>query len=125
MLAIPTMTEFEIIENANGDTFIKYPNGLLEIYFSRILDFVFFSNSLTFGYLYLTRGIEIPKDIPLVKGVSINAICDSQGSDVSVQSINIHSFLENKKVIETLYVVANEKTFNSKLIYFHVVGRWK
>ena len=125
MLAIPTITEFKIIETEQGDTFIKYPNGLLEIYFSRDLDFIFYGSTLTFGYLYISRNIIIPNYISLIKGIYINAICDSNGSDVSVQSINIHNFMINPKVIETFYVVANENAFSHKLIHFHVVGYWK
>lgn len=114
-----------ILIKENGDLFVKHVNGLLEIYFSRTVDFIVFSYDATFTNLFVTRGMEIPNNIEMVKGKYINAVFDTPGLDLAVSSINIDTFIANGKTFDMFVLAPNRTEPISKRMHFHVVGFWK
>lgn len=114
-----------VLIKENGDLFVKHANGLLEIYFSRTIDFKLYSNDVTFTNLFVTRGVEIPNNIEIVKGKYINAVFDTPGLDLAVSSINIDAIIANGKTFD-MFVLAPKRTEQIyKKMHFHVVGLWK
>lgn len=121
--------DFEVIENSSGDVFLKYPNGILEIYFYRSLEF---SKNGIVGEtaIFLAPNIQIPNDIPLVKGISLSACSNSAGTDIAISGINNYEFRNqaNNFKIQSLYIIVGDKNVDAltnKIIDFHVIGKWK
>lgn len=125
---IKLQTTDEIIKNSNGDVFIKKPSGVLEIYFSRNIEFKFYSSTATFAPLYLVNNIPIPSDVAMINATHISAIFDTAGKDVCVSSISIEYSKTQKPLtnIFSFYAIApgTDSTF-SKTVHFHIVGFWK
>lgn len=125
---IKVQTTDEVIKNSNGDVFIKKPSGILEIYFSRNIEFKLYSSTVTFAYLYVVNEVPIPTDIAIIDTVHISAILDTAGKDACVSSISIGYAKTQKplKYIHSFYTIApgSDSTF-SKTVHFHIIGFWK
>lgn len=120
MIEIPTKSSFEVVENSSGDVFLKYPNGILEIFFSRSLNFEKFGVNILSSEL-----IYIPNDVTLVDGIHANVSIDANGTDVCLMGVNV-SLLKSQRSLNKLYIYEPKgSTSLTKLIHFHVIGKWK
>ena len=127
MVKIPIITK--ITTNQNNDVFIKRPNGILEILFSRSLAFAPYPTTTYPANVYNHTGIAIPNEIALKKGITIEAILDANGIDASLLGINNIAFKNIKPpeifVVPSIYI-ATGKYDNGfeKTVHFHVFGMW-
>ena len=127
MVKIPIITK--ITTNQNNDVFIKRPNGILEILFSRSIAFAPYPTTTYPANIYNRTGIAIPNEIPLKKGITIEAILDANGVDANLLGINNIAFKNIKPpeifVVPSIYIAAGKYDNDfEKTVHFHVFGMW-